>query len=146
MFVILGAKIWKKNGNEKNGGENDEIWGYFGREWEENGSQTWLRQRQAKDGRDGDGNRDGKATIDGRDGDTDSGRRGKQGVFDRSAMPIPDGYGEHQEDCPNQDQPQKANNDDLKGCQSFSEELYSHTGSLLIHCDIILSNKLLRWY
>lgn len=33
MFVRLGAKIWKKNGNEKNGGENDEIWGYFWREW-----------------------------------------------------------------------------------------------------------------
>jgi hypothetical protein len=33
MFGRLGAKIWKKNGNEKNGGENDEIWGYFGREW-----------------------------------------------------------------------------------------------------------------
>ena len=48
--------------------------GIFLEGMEENGSQTWLRQRQAKDGREGDGNRDGKATIDGRDGDTDSGR------------------------------------------------------------------------
>ena len=92
MFVILGAKIWKKNGNEKNGGENDEIWGYFGREWRKmaakhgcnrdgqktgaTGTGTGTGRRpsmvatgtQTADGDGCDGDGDGKAPIDGRDG------------------------------------------------------------------------------
>ncbi len=59
--------------------------GIFLEGMKENGSQTWLQQRQAKDGRDGDGNGDkrrpsmvatGTQTADGDGCDGDGGQKG----------------------------------------------------------------------
>jgi len=62
------------------------------------------------------------------------------------AAPALYGYGEYQEERPQQDQSQKAEDDGLKGAQLFPEKPDGHRITPLIVFGIIVPEPPLRWH